>query len=236
MRIGILIVGSLYWDSLAVRAAWRANRLKLGDVAQVTAPIRYGRLSISRANTYTMVFSQLCSAPERLGTGLVVGAAVKCRKPDDLLVEAQHLWAAERNVQEVGPVSASWGRVGLLVSPSAEVAEEYLEGWQTFPGRKRRPAPVAPNERPVIDEETGLALIDWPIDKRTKYPLDGYDLLLLTATSPTLNAGNYPTTEEIATAWRHDPNGHVTYFHNNRNNGITTFQDDEITRLLKLAD
>jgi hypothetical protein len=236
MRLGIFIVGSLYWDSLAVRAAWRATRLKLGDVTQVTAPIRYGRLSISRGNTYTMVFSQSCSNPEKLGTGLVVGAAARCRNPDDLLLEAQHLWAAERNTLEVGPVSASWGRVGLLVNPTASVADEYLERWQTFPGRQRKPAPVAPNERPVIDEATGLALIDWPIDKRTRYPLDGYDVLLLTATAPTLVAGLYPTPDEIATAWRHDLSGHVTYFHNNRNNGITTFQDGEISRLLNAAD
>jgi hypothetical protein len=235
MRIGILIVGSLYWDSLAVRAAWRANRLKLSDVTQVTAPIRYGRLSISRANTYTMVFSQACSTPDKLGTGLVAGAALKCRTPDDLLVEAQHLWAAERNAAEIGPVSASWGRVGLLVNPAASVADEYLDRWQSFPGRQRKPAPVAPNERSVIDETTGLALIDWPVDKRTRYALD-YDVLLMTATAPTLIAGLYPTPDEIAGAWRHDPGGHVAYFHNNRNNGITTFQDGEISRLLNATD
>jgi hypothetical protein len=235
MRIGILIVGSLYWDSLPARAAWRANRLKLSDVTQVTAPIRYGRLSISRGNTYTMVFSQSCATPEKLGTALVASAAMRCRQPEDLLVEAQYLWAAERNTVEPGPVSASWGRVGLLVNPAANVGDEYLESWQSFPGRQRKPAPVAPNERPVVDEETGLALIDWPVDKRTRQALD-YDVLLLTATAPTLVAGLYPAPDEIATAWRHDFSGQVTYFHNNRNNGITTFQDDEISRLLNAAD
>lgn len=233
MRVGILIIGSLYWDPVPVRAAWRHNRLDLPDVRRVSAPIRYGRLSVSRGHTFTMVFSQSCSDPDRLGTALVARAVAECATPDDLIMEAQHLWAAERNQMEIGPVSASWGRTGLLVNPESSIPASFLERWQRLPGRKRKPAPTEAGEAAVIDEESGLALIAWPSDLETGRPLEGYDALLMTATVPTLQSGRYPTAADVADAWIHDRGGRVAYFHSNRQHGITTFQDDEIEGLLR---
>lgn len=232
MRVGILIIGSLYWDRSPMRARWRDTRLDTADVRRVAAPIRYGRLSVSRGNTFTMVFSQFCSGPDTQGAALVVRAANACATPDDLVTEAQHLWAAERNKTEPGPVSASWGRTGLLVNPESSVPASFLERWSSLPRRKRKPAPTGTGESPVIDEETGLGLIGWPTDLVTGRPLDGYDILLMTATVPTLQAGRYPTPLDVAEAWIHDRGGHVAYFHNNRTHGITTFEDGEIERLL----
>lgn len=53
LTAGVLIIGSLLWDSEKERPAWRAARLDVAGAQTVTAPIRYGRLSESR---YTMVF------------------------------------------------------------------------------------------------------------------------------------------------------------------------------------
>ena len=59
LHTGILLIGSLFWD--ASRQTWREEHLHMAAAEDVTAPIRYGRRSENRGNTYTMVFS--CSAP-----------------------------------------------------------------------------------------------------------------------------------------------------------------------------
>ena len=64
--------------------------------------------------------------------------------------------------------------------------------------------------------------------------LPGFDLLLMTANKPTLNAARqYPTTGEIAAAWRDDAGDNVHYFYDNRHYGITTFEDAKIHGLLR---
>ena len=57
LKLGILIVGSLIWDSSDVRGKWRAKRLNVTSRTLVSVPIRYGRRSRSRGDSYTMVFS-----------------------------------------------------------------------------------------------------------------------------------------------------------------------------------
>lgn len=56
MRGGILIIGSLLWDN-GQRDAWRRLRLRVGEKVYVKAPIRYGRRSQGRGNTFTMTFA-----------------------------------------------------------------------------------------------------------------------------------------------------------------------------------
>jgi hypothetical protein len=63
--------------------------------------------------------------------------------------------------------------------------------------------------------------------------LQDFDVLLMTATEPTLTDGNYASSEEIARAWMLDSKGNDSYFYNNRQAGITTFEDDPILTLLK---
>jgi hypothetical protein len=96
MRAGVLIVGSLAWDQSACRQDWRENRLRLEDRQLVTAPIRYGRRSPARDNTYTIVFS---ADTIRNGVGTGVGLAVSFKEeiesPDSLISEARELWRAE---------------------------------------------------------------------------------------------------------------------------------------------
>jgi len=73
----------------------------------VTAPIRYGRRSEMRGKTYTMVFSNA------IGDGRAI--AVRCAHPvssiDDLISEAEHLWAAEQNgtVRESNQIRLPFG-------------------------------------------------------------------------------------------------------------------------------
>ncbi len=61
VRGGILIIGSLMWDN-DQRAAWRRSHLSVDDKVYVKSPIRYGRLSRTRGNIFTMILG-LDAAP-----------------------------------------------------------------------------------------------------------------------------------------------------------------------------
>jgi hypothetical protein len=60
------------------------------------------------------------------------------------------------------------------------------------------------------------------------------DLLLATANDPGITASvpSYPTAKAIAEAWNR-AGRHVEYFWKNTDNGIRTFQDDEIRERLR---
>jgi len=236
MRLGILIIGSLYWDRSPVRCRWRQARLSgMGD-RRVRVPIRYGRKSSKRGNTYTMVFAKSCSEPGKLGTGLVAPACVECGKPEHLLEEAQYLWAAEQDSERVGGICADWGRACILLNPASTPSEAIQKAWQAkikAAGNAYTVPPTADGEGDILDATTGRALFDWPIDDETQQPLRGFDLLIMTATVPTLTSRQYPAAKEIADAWKEDKLENILYFHNNRKYGITTFEDAQILAVLR---
>lgn len=237
MRVGILTVGSLYWDKSPVRCRWRRDRLRCADEHRVKVPIRYGRKSVERrGGTFTMVFAMSCSEEAKLGVGIVVPARAECCEPRHLLEEAEHLWAAERDSEEISGICASWGKVSVLENRSAKLSPPIMQAWQEKIGQLGNTyskLSTAQGEDPVLDACTGRALFEWPTDAVTNEPLLGFDLLLMTATEPTLSSGQYATAQEIADAWKSDPEGHVQYFYNNRHYGITTFQDEEILAALE---
>jgi hypothetical protein len=237
MRLGILIIGSLYWDRSSARCRWRETRLGSNDDRKlVRVPIRYGRKSSSRGNTFTMVFSQSCSTPEREGTALVLPVRADCCNPDQFVEEALHLWAAERNSSQLTGIGSEWGRVCVLPNPKSSNLGSFLDRWRVTikePDTSYRPVPVGTDEKPILDEETGRACFDWPIDASTNERLGGFEMLLMTATEPTLEDGRYPTPWAIGDAWKRDTDDNVAYFHNNRLHRITTFEDDQILRVLR---
>src|SRR5205809_2973005 len=97
---GILVIGSLFWDTS--RQGWRDERLHMAASEAVTAPIRYGRRSRNRGNTYTMVFSRSAQP----GQAIVVPCRNIVRSAVDLIAEAEQLWAAERNERVERQISA----------------------------------------------------------------------------------------------------------------------------------
>src|SRR3989338_5610487 len=114
--VAILIIGSLIWDRREHRESWRRDRLKAGPGIPVVAPIRYGRISTERSRTYTMVFSNEL-LPARTGWALAMPGRCSVSTPDQLVNEAQALWAAEQSSRlPPGPLSAAWGAVGLLTN------------------------------------------------------------------------------------------------------------------------
>lgn len=228
--VGILIVGSLYWDTHCNRTKWRHERLEIGASQGVVVPIRYGRRSQSRGKSYTMVFSRsLLSDWDSMGKAVVVPCkrSVCCIK--DFLQEAEALWAAERNVTTSnGRISADWGAVAVALNPDHTIPEEFLEGWHARVSEETNYGQFdkAAGEEPIFNKK-GILEIPWPKCS------DGAPLqvsaLLATATNPTLINGKYATPRQIAAAWTTDSGSkYVEYFWKNRESAINTFQDGDI--------
>lgn len=154
--------------------------------------------------------------------------------PSDLVSEAEWLWAAETNrvpslcVLSPGePISASWGGcAALLGNPQSDVPQTLFDGWAERVSREKH---YDANERRLVDP-SGTLLIGWPNISDGGGPVP-VDLLLATSNDP---ESAYPTPEEIANAWNREPADRPRneYFRRNRDNGIYTFEDQEIERLL----
>ena len=223
--LGVLIIGSLYWDNSA-REKWRRERLDLERRQYVRAPIRYGRRSEGRGCSYTMVLSASLREAD-FGTAIVVPC-----KSRDLIEEARSLWEAEGGTR--GAVSGTWGCVGLLINPDAGLPSKDRNRWSKFVERRPGYGRLAhATGEPRVADKAGLLQIDWP--RLTDGPPLMLDALLATATDPTLVDGTrYPSASEVAEAWD-TPKGreNIRYFCDNRKNGIGTFQDADIEEHLR---
>ncbi len=231
----VLIVGSLCWDKNAVRERWRRERLKFDKKVYVYAPIRYGKRSLTRGDTYTMIISQLCYRKDYgLGTALLVPCKREVQSYSDLRIEAAELWHAERSNSNIGSfeISQRWGALGILLNPQFNIPEDIRQGWQElYRGQEVKVELVqTKTERPIIDDN-GFLNIRWPKFVSNDLP-DDVDFILATATQPTLKNERYPTIYTIAQAWLDDNQGFVEYFEQNLKNGITTFQDKRLQAIL----
>jgi len=265
LKVGALVVGSLDWESKdyggachdalvrhggslnPTRQRWRQQRLmdSADSEFMVRVPIRYGRLSSGRGNTFTMVFSPECE--QRPGTAKVIQCKNTVSTFDDLLEEAIELWVAESDAANRGKLAARWGCVVLLTPndfldhPDRNERQQLLDTWaskvsqQKFYGELRfSSGDVEAANGPVI--VAGRLRISWPT--LTEGGPAPFDLLLATATNPEIgsNRSGYPSAEEIAGAWNADTvkkGGHVRYFRCNQLTGIQTSDDSEIEKLLK---
>jgi len=227
MRIGILFIGSLYWEQTECRCNWRDNHLDVAAKCHVRVPIRYGRRSQTRGCSFTMVFSPGLSG-EEYGDAIVAPC-----KSEKLVEEAECLWAAERNKRRNNRISADWGCIALLENPERQMPQGLQDEWTKRISRE--PCYGRMFNTPIGEEAPASPLgrlsIPWPATT-SGVPLD-FDVLIGTATNPTLIRGHYADAREVADAWK-NPEGsnYVEYFCNNRKNGIRTFQDAEIKRWL----
>lgn len=236
LRIGILMIGSLYWDDNPYRLNWRGSHLRSDQEYVVLVPIRYGRRSQRRGNTYTMVISRLCLRQSHgLGTGKVIPLKYPVETPEQLVKEAEFLWAAERKVPRSNNcLSADWGCVALMVNSDSQVSLDLLDGWRERVTQESQYGKLChmKQEGPAVTAD-GFLNIPWPRLLQEAIPLP-MDILLATATNPTLTGDppTYPRIREIARAWRLDSEGNDQYFWHNREGGIHTYQDDAILKFL----
>ncbi len=235
-KIGIMMIGSLYWDKNAVRLNWRKNRLA-GKQFDVLAPIRYGRLSEKRGNTYTMVFSNLCIRKSYgLGSAKVITCKNNANNIEDIIEEAKFLWAAERKTDKTNnKFWASWGAIGLLCNPRTSFPANYFSKWTNITTNSDNYGNIShtKSETPVLNK-CGFLILPWPIIIKQGKPL-ALDIILATATNPTLdiNTGAYPKASVIAEAWKKDNQRNDNYFWENRKCRIHTFQDKTLGNILK---
>jgi hypothetical protein len=269
INLGLLVVGSLYWEGMTegecarilkdyrqtdeenpkakMRRDWRLKNLspKPEDTHDVRVPIRYGRKSRSRGDSYTMVFSPECV--NRLGSA----KAIKCSQPikssEDLIPQAEEVWIAEDGQEKpTRSLSAGWGSVVLLVNPKfldhteRPEREKLLADWAA----QIKKSPSYGNLRLLAKELTagfkselhrGRLQIPWPqLVAGGDAP---FDLLLATATNPEIDGAlitDYPTPAAIARAWTNNKN-YAFYFWCNEASGITTADDRDIRQHLLSA-
>jgi hypothetical protein len=228
LSVGVLIIGSLYWDTRGGRDAWREKRLQMEGDFIVTAPIRYGRRSLT--GTYTMVFGDV----PKLGQARVVPCKRSAKTVDDLIEEAEWLWSAER--REVPPdeseldhaLSSTWGCVALLTSPTTHIRESWLQCWAHRVLTKNAGGRI---QQHLVDDR-GLLEVPWPEFAQGEGPVLP-DLLLATTNSPSLTNNAFPTADEIADAWNREIGDSAEYFRRNRSSGIYTFEDESILSRLR---
>jgi hypothetical protein len=232
LNVGILIIGSLLWDLEDNRPAWRDARLDIASAEAVTAPIRYGRLSgKKRGRTYTMVFSRFC----QIGQGKVVRCSHTVSSAVDLIAEAERLWKAEEPDAAAGRLAANWGCVVLLCNPARKIPEGILTRWAERVANEPGYGNVSQtHEEGRLVSDDGVLRIDWPRLVESGAPVS-LDLLLVTANDPriTVTTPAYPGVETIANAWNTAASKHAEYFWKNLDNGIRSFQDDEIRARLR---
>lgn len=242
--VGILIIGSLLWDSKPHRVRWRNGHLNVCSKIPVQVPIRYGRESKDRDYTYTMVFSnELNGLPDRMGWGFAIPCRSAVKTIDALVSEAKALWEAEQtsNKKPEHLLSANWGAVALLANPDNDNLDTLKSNWaklieaerkgfyNTSQNSKNEQQLNAKNEHSAINPDGSLA-IEWPKDEHGE-PLN-MDLLLATATVPTLiDKLAYALPKDIAKKWSQYPS-RLRYFDENRRAGITTADDYEIIQHL----
>ena len=181
-----------------------------------------------------MVFSTSL-APEEYGRAIVVPCRRRVRSAADIVEEAVHLWTAEtptgRNQWRRVSAKYGWGCIGILGSPHCPLPADLCSGWsQRISGDPCYGSlSAADGEDPAVNE-SGLLTIAWPESE------DGsgleVDVLLATATDPTIVNGQYPTAREIADKCNRSKR-RAEYFRENRRVGIRTFQDAEIEARLK---
>jgi hypothetical protein len=219
MRAGILIVGSLWWETRAGRNAWREARLDAQASVPVSVSIRYGRKSETRGNSFTMTFS-----PEHPpGKALLVPCRQSIESVANLVAEAEALWKAEAPTSKAGAISSGWGAVGAIFR-SDEACYQLSNGWTAaFKERGGRALSVVNSEGALEIGQYGR------IDSGTM----DFDVILATATQPEKSP---PSAAQVANAWLDQTGGHENYFFNNVAHGIRTPDDLDIWAKLKAAD
>jgi hypothetical protein len=210
IRCAILIIGSLLWDN-GSRDAWRRSRLRIGDGIPVRVPIRYGRQSKTRGDTFTMTLD----SDGGCGRGYLVPCLASPRDIVELVDEAVALWAAEDRRAPVNAISADWGCVGATFRQEPTFSD-WVTAWADHFGKHGCPTtPVAAD---------GILRIPWPLNVFDDRPVDA-DVILAAATAA---VPTRPRVTEIADAWVNQHAGHERYFLENVRRGIRTPDDGAI--------
>ena len=232
LKGGVIIIGSLLWDDSNGRKLWRKQNLKpISEARSVLLPIRYGRESSSRSDTYTMIFSTAVSSDT--GTGKIIPFISPVSSFEDLEIQATALALAEGIYGEHNKrLSSNWGSIGILINPKLEENEKavhsYISGkWADIYlgyAKTLNPKSYKAHEAEVETiTNLGFLNIKWTDQ------MNEFDLLLATPVVPKPTRILAPV--EIAD--RMIQRNYFEYFEKNHENGISTGDDQEIMDRLK---
>jgi len=232
LRGGVLIVGSLFWDKSEERNQWRKNQLvPLDQSIKIRLPIVYGRLSSTRSNTYTIIYSKHYGQIDSFGKLVKFKNQIFCQQ--GLIKQAIKLSIAEGICTKENPrIYCDWGAIGLLLNPKivnqkTNLYKKLSDIWtKTFLRRNfslQENFKIFENDEPIIFEN-GLLNLNWEEE------YEELDFLLTALTVP-LPKNHDLTAFEIAN--KMSQNKYTDYFVNNKKSGILTFQDNEIEQHLK---
>lgn len=223
---GAIIKGSLFWENTPTREKWRNLFLEpLENKIPTKLRIRYGRESRTRDNTYTMIVTNHNSTD--YGTAFIVPFKKRIKNARILEEQAfamagvEGLWKKDKS-----SLNKNWGTVGLMINPELEknrnlqiIKERWGEIYSDY--NFDNSVFTIENEKDIINKN-GIIDIDWTFEMKD------FDFLILTLTVP--NPKRLLTSKEIAE--RIKGSGYKEYFENNIKNGIVTFQDIEIKKIL----
>jgi hypothetical protein len=221
LRGGVIMIGSLWWDSSLVRRTWRDKYLSAPDkYCFVDFNIRYGRQAGTRSNTYTMIYNNHPST--QVGKAIVWPFKYQVQQYAYLEEQAYAIALAEGICEgQAFKLVADWGAVAILVNPKLEEthARELKHKWQELYGTVRVDSKqyAIEGEQPVIDDK-GFFQLDW------RPEMDQFDFLIGTAIVP--KPHRLLCAKEIACNFIDQH--YRTYFDNNLHAGLRTFQDEEI--------
>ncbi len=222
MNAGVLIIGSLFWDSKPHRIEWRNNHLDIEKSVKVAVPICYGRISRSRGNTYTMTFRQ----DESLGKAIFVPFVSRISTVDDLIEKSSALWDAEQATKRTtGTIGSSWGVVGALFKNEHQLSNEWVNYFQSQVNKEKG---IEFSSRSCINEN-GFLCIPWLKVVNEISSLDT-DIIFATVIKP---ENTLPDPSLVANAWVSQNDGYEEYFFKNIISGIRTPEDLDIWKIIK---
>lgn len=184
---GVIIIDSLFWEDTAIRYKWKMLTLEGVDTKRpVSVPIRYGRQSSTRNDTYTMILSNHSSTQP--GQAYILGLKDDIKNANALEKQAFALGAVEGFWTPGSPsINKTWGTVGLLINPNIDTKDKananvvrnwwirlYQEYSNAFDHLQYR---IEDDELPVIDKN-GFLQIHWTEE------MHDFDFLTVTAVVP----------------------------------------------------
>ena len=240
LKGGIIIIGSLIWDTSTKRKSWRNSYFDQANKIPIKIPIRYGRISSSRMNTYTMIYSTNLAQGD-FGQGMVLKIqneikdfeALREILENTIRVERDKTkaeWKHLKNV-EAFTLNWNWGVVGVSINPKhikeGKLSDELTpiqEYWQNNLSDFNPSKFSLQNEEQFIDKN-GQFKIEWNEE------LEDLDFVFSTVIQPRPENENYPNADQIALKMYEG--NYYSYFIKNVENGIWTKDDKAILELLK---